>query len=320
MTRAEVDAYIAARINDNSSGDISPQDSRESHGAVLDFVEQEIDALPDIPPLIQSLWVNDVLMRDYSVSIIQTDTALLSIVADKRHSIAIISLPNLTTISGDITVINCNGIGTLSLPFLEVCPGDITIENCMNLDTVEFDSLAVVNGDLVIRYCPIASGEVDLNSLTNAGGVSIEACPSVDSILLGSILAVNNFTIYDVRIAELQLGTLINCAGIVVNSCELLETVDISGLTNSSAVSVYDCELLEEILISNTNNCKQYNFSNNALTQLSVDNILLFIDAAGQEIGSLNLSGGTNSPPTGGAANANYLSLLSKNWDVNINS
>ena len=55
-----------------------------------------------------------------------------------------------------------------------------------------------------------------------------------------------------------------------------------------------------------------------ALSQQSVDNILISIDNAGQLNGTLGISGGTSSPPssTGLAAKA---SLISKGWTVTTN-
>ena len=69
-------------------------------------------------------------------------------------------------------------------------------------------------------------------------------------------------------------------------------------------------------------NCLATNFSNTwlgcALSQQSVDNILVSIDTAGQLNGTLGINGGTSSPPssTGLAAKA---SLISKGWTVTTN-
>jgi len=62
-----------------------------------------------------------------------------------------------------------------------------------------------------------------------------------------------------------------------------------------------------------------YDFSNNALSQTTVDDILLALDNNGQTNKIVYLDGGTNSAPTGGASNPNKLSLEGKGWTVNIN-
>jgi len=57
----------------------------------------------------------------------------------------------------------------------------------------------------------------------------------------------------------------------------------------------------------------------NALNIASVDAVLLNLDTAGALNGMINLSGGTNASPTGGATNVNKLSLEGKGWTVTIN-
>lgn len=63
----------------------------------------------------------------------------------------------------------------------------------------------------------------------------------------------------------------------------------------------------------------QYAWQNCALSQESVDNILLSIDTAGQSNGTLSISGGTSAAPsaTGLAAKA---SLEGKGWTVTVNA
>lgn len=77
--------------------------------------------------------------------------------------------------------------------------------------------------------------------------------------------------------------------------------------------------VLESVTISNCPLLDDCDFIDNALNQTSVDHILDYLDSTGVINGVLDLSGGTNSAPTGGASNANYLSLVSKGWTVSIN-
>lgn len=63
-----------------------------------------------------------------------------------------------------------------------------------------------------------------------------------------------------------------------------------------------------------------FNAQNNLLNQSATDKILLEFDNAGASNGTLTLDGTGNSAPTDGATNANYLSLISKGWTVNINT
>lgn len=59
-------------------------------------------------------------------------------------------------------------------------------------------------------------------------------------------------------------------------------------------------------------------WDNCSLTQTSVDNILVSLDTAGQSNGTVNVGGGTSSPP-GVAGSAAKLSLEGKGWTVNVN-
>ena len=90
-------------------------------------------------------------------------------------------------------------------------------------------------------------------------------------------------------------GTVVNTAKLRINSCAALTTVSLAG--------GYD-DLL------------YYEFYGCALSIVTVDAILVAIDAAGRDNGTLELSGGANGIPTGGAANANVISLQGRGWTV----
>lgn len=60
--------------------------------------------------------------------------------------------------------------------------------------------------------------------------------------------------------------------------------------------------------------------ANNALTSEVIDVILNDVDTTAINGGFLDISGGTNAAPTGGAANANIISLLLKGWTINYNT
>jgi hypothetical protein len=59
-------------------------------------------------------------------------------------------------------------------------------------------------------------------------------------------------------------------------------------------------------------------WNNCALTEASVDNILVSLDEAGQEDGTVSIDGGTNAPP-GTAGLAAKASLEAKGWTVTVN-
>ena len=77
--------------------------------------------------------------------------------------------------------------------------------------------------------------------------------------------------------------------------------------------------LLQNVSIVNCPSLLNVSFFDNALTVTSVDSILQILDTNGLSNGTVTLTGGTNAPPTGGGANPNLLSLLSKGWTVDVN-
>jgi hypothetical protein len=85
----------------------------------------------------------------------------------------------------------------------------------------------------------------------------------------------------------------------------------------------YGCSNLVDFPAGLFDNCSaidfQYAWTNCALSQQSVDNILVSLDTAGQENGVVGLNGGTSAYPssTGIAARD---SLVDKGWTVNLNT
>jgi hypothetical protein len=69
-------------------------------------------------------------------------------------------------------------------------------------------------------------------------------------------------------------------------------------------------------------NCAATSFGNSwyncALSQTSVNNILISLDTAGQLNGTVNLAGGTSAAPSGAGATAKT-SLQGKGWTVVTN-
>jgi hypothetical protein len=84
-----------------------------------------------------------------------------------------------------------------------------------------------------------------------------------------------------------------------------------------------DCTSLSDFPPNVFDNCPTRNYTNAfvncALTQQSVDNILVSLVASNVTLGEISITGGTNAPPgpTGIAARD---TLLSRNWIVNVNS
>jgi hypothetical protein len=94
-------------------------------------------------------------------------------------------------------------------------------------------------------------------------------------------------------------------------------SLDFTGLT--SFTQLYnDNTGLQHINITGCVNLDDVELIDNALTQASVDHVLITLDNNGLTGGTVNLSGGTNSAPSvlGSAAEA---SLILKGWSVTVN-
>jgi len=111
-------------------------------------------------------------------------------------------------------------------------------------------------------------------------GIHFTDCPLINELNL-----INNPLLYIVDVRPVGLGTL------------LLSSVVLTG-----------CPLLSDVTLINQ-----------SLPTSVVDYILATLDANGLSGGTVSLSGGTNGVPTGGGANPNVLSLLSKGWSVSTN-
>ena len=99
-----------------------------------------------------------------------------------------------------------------------------------------------------------------------------------------------------------------------------LTTVTIPDTLTALATIDLHSNSLTTVTIPNTLTALSFlDLSGNALNLASVDAVLLNLDTAGVLNGTVDLSGGTNASPTGGATNVNKLSLEGKGWTVTIN-
>lgn len=149
----------------------------------------------------------------------------------------------------------------------------------------EFDSLApqtvylCVNNPSVIQDFELGFGPGETVSVNNAQALS--GVQEWDS---------DDMDIYSLDLSDMQgLSQLYHC-------CSVLTHINITG-----SVGLIDVDL-----------------TNNALTQASVDHVLITLDQNGLSNGYVDLSGGTNLAPSvaGTAAAAN---LTGKGWNVNTN-
>jgi len=97
----------------------------------------------------------------------------------------------------------------------------------------------------------------------------------------------------------------------------LFTSLDFTGITTITQLFNIGTGL-QHINITGCVNLDDVDLSSNALTEASVDHVLIALDDNGLTDGFLYLDGGTNATPSA-LGLAAKLSLEAKNWDVFIN-
>jgi hypothetical protein len=121
-----------------------------------------------------------------------------------------------------------------------------------------------------------------------------------------------------------QFGNTLNAAFFGCSELVNLEPITLSGVgsfadtwRNCSSLAVFPKNAFNASTATNFTNA----FLNCALDTISIENILVSVNTAGQINGTLTLSGGSNAAKSTwtSAANTAYNSLVGKNWTVTFN-
>ena len=94
---------------------------------------------------------------------------------------------------------------------------------------------------------------------------------------------------------------------------------DLSNNTSLIKFEVKNNDLTGYVGGTVSNTLLDFKANNNNLSQAAVDSILAAFNAAGASNGTLFLGGGTNAAPTGGSTNSDYLALIGRGWNVELN-
>jgi hypothetical protein len=190
-----------------------------------------------------------------------------------------------------------SSVRELRLPNLLGVTYSITIE-VPDLQFLDLSALQVVGRFMTINN--LTSSVLDLSSLTSIG--------------LSANIGISN------TVVVIDLSALVSCESLNISQMNALTTLDLSSLTTMTGnLGGNDNPVLDTVVLNNALDCLDINFAGCALTQTTVDAILLAIDTAGFTGGNLDLSGGTSSAPTNGFSNTNYVNLVNNGWTVNIN-
>jgi hypothetical protein len=193
------------------------------------------------------------------------------------------------------------------------------LQNLVNLTHLEIDNNSLttldVSGmtnlvDLDASDCNVpGGGPPSLTSVNLTGCTALEILFLDDSDFSGGIP---------------DLSGLNNLVRLDLDGSSIEGSVDISGLPNLEQFDFNSNPDLTEIIISSSQplgaNGNELYAYDCALTQTAVDNILVALSESAIENGYVDLSGGTNSPPSAGTGDSALDVLQGKGWSWDVNA
>lgn len=170
-----------------------------------------------------------------------------------------------------------------------------------------------------------ALSTINLSNLPNLYYVDISDCdiPGTNTPSLTSFNLSGSTNIQELRLDDSDFSAGINVSGLTdlywldVDQCNL-PSLNVSGLSNLTWLDVWGNDSMTSLNISGCSNLIDLSADGCALTEASVNAILIELDQQGNVSGYVDVSGGTNAAPTGLGAAA-VISLESKGWDVYYN-
>ncbi len=168
-----------------------------------------------------------------------------------------------------------------------------------------------------------ATGVLDFSGVPSLNQIQT-AFNGITSIILPQSSSLYAIQIAYVAITQLVVPTCPSLSYIQFYNLDNLTLLDLSGVSaNFSNLGYYggtNCPLLTTIIFPQITLTSLYAvwLPGCALSQTTVNNLCLALDANGQEYGTLILTGGTNAAPSGAAIQA-VANLIAKNWTVDTN-
>lgn len=191
----------------------------------------------------------------------------------------------------------------------------ISITGLQNLNNLQefyadWNSLATVNlsGLSNLKVADVSDCEEPGTGAKSLKSVNLTGCTALENLRLDDSdfsAGIPNLT----GLTSLQYLDLDQCGitgNVDLSTLPALTGFDLSGNTGLTSVTVFE-QQLNDVAISNA-----------ALTEESVNDILMWLDGSGVINGYVDLSGGTNAVPTGNGAAAKN-NLINKGWNVFVN-
>ena len=195
---------------------------------------------------------------------------------------------------------------------------NLWISTKVDLTTVKFPYLEYLDQVVYIESCPLLTS-LDLSALVQCLQLNIFSNITLPQVFCPLLVQTGDINIHNLDLMTvLDLTSLATAGYIQIFSNPLLTSLDFSALNVCPSMFINGNETLSDLSISSSCNCLDLRFNDNALSQISVDNILANLDSAGYSTGYIDLRGGTNFTPSG-AGLVSKSNLEAKFWTVLIN-
>lgn len=223
--------------------------------------------------------------------------------------LAVLTSPDfsaLTTVTADLEVSNCGAVVTMNwFPVLATVGSGVTVQFLDNATSVSFAALSTALSLIVSDSGSLTT--LDLSALTQVTNeVVITNVTSLATIDLSALenmpVSGGTFQIFDTNITSLTFPSLAGAP-----ACDW----DVSSNDGLTTFSINGQQFFD--------NGETLMFTDNALSEASVDLILQAAVDGNMMSGNIQLQGGTNSPPSGGTGSANALILQGNGVTVNTN-
>lgn len=262
---------------------------------------------------------------------------ITSITLEVCPDLVVVDLENLSGLV-DFYVINCDSLTELSIPNLaDSMAGNLWVSECDNLLTVDLSGVQQV--DRIIINVNNSLTSINVGSLVEATSqFRIDTCPSLVSVLVQSLELSSDLGVFtNAALPSISFTSLLSCdlfnasnnasiqsillpviqsvsVFIAVNACPNLLAFDISGIATypPSFITADGSTLLGSFTTGGTiiPDGATASFLDCSLDEASVDEVLQSGVDGGMTSGTIELSGGANSPPSpSGVINANALIL-----------
>lgn len=246
---------------------------------------------------------------------------------DTNIHLTSVDLSNIVTINGGggIGLSFCAALTSVTATDLNYNAGLFNVQFCTNLSSLSFPALIGMDGDLIFNNSGVVT--VSAPFCTKVHSLDGSNCPSLTTVSMSALdnnLGDMNF--YDsVSLLSLTLNSLTQNSNLDVHGCTSLVSLSLTngGLNLAGTIDAHGCTNLSNVAFTVTSgpssNPFVCNFNNCALNLSSVDGVLSAYNAQGSTMAVIDLSAGTNSAPTGGVLNADYVALVTAGNTVTIN-